>query len=118
MNNWITLAQLQIGAVGILRSYTDDHIASKLLSMGLLPGKSVWLVRRAPFGGGFYIKVAERSFAVRADEAEAILLERLEDHAENTDTAAAPSNNWIWRRLVTPNVWTIFSTIFFHINGK
>ena len=45
--------------------------------MGILPGKVLKLIRRAPFGGGLYIKVADCNIAVRDVEAQNILIEIL-----------------------------------------
>ena len=69
------LAQLKIGERGTIHSFTDDQMACKLLSMGVLPGKSLRLVRRVPFGGGLYIKVDELNIAVRLEEAKNIILQ-------------------------------------------
>lgn len=75
MSNFETLANLKEGEGGIIHQFTDDKMASKLLSMGVLPGKSLRLVRRIPFGGGLYIKVEECNIAVRDKEAQNIVLE-------------------------------------------
>jgi ferrous iron transport protein A len=69
------LADLKEGTNGIVREFTDDKMASKLLSMGVLPGKSLRLVRRVPFGGGLYIKLDECNIAVRDLEAQNIMVE-------------------------------------------
>ena len=77
MNNLDTLSNLKVGDEGKIHNFTNDSIASKLLSMGVLPGKFVKLIRRAPFGGGLYIKVDDHSIAVRDEEAKSIVLELL-----------------------------------------
>jgi Fe2+ transport system protein FeoA len=74
MNHFEVLSDLKVGKEGKIHKYTDDVIASKLLSMGVLPGKSVRLVRRIPFGGGLYIKVENHNIAVREEEAKNIVL--------------------------------------------
>jgi ferrous iron transport protein A len=71
------LSTLKEGEVGIIRQFTDDKMASKLLSMGILPGKLLRLVRRVPYGGGLYIKVEDCNMAVRDYEAQNILVENL-----------------------------------------
>lgn len=60
---------------GIVNSFTDERIASKLMAMGVLPGSKIEIIRIAPFGGGFYIKVDGHGLAIRKKEAEAIVLE-------------------------------------------
>ena len=71
------LSKVKVGTCGIIRQFTNDHMASKMLSMGILPGKVLKLIRRAPFGGGLYIKVADCNIAVRDVEAQNILIEIL-----------------------------------------
>jgi ferrous iron transport protein A len=75
MNGLETLSKLKVGACGTIRQFTNDQMASKMLSMGILPGKILKLVRRAPFGGGLYIKVGDNNIAVRDVEAQNILIE-------------------------------------------
>ena len=75
MTNFETLANFKEGDSGIIHQFTDDKMASKLLSMGVLPGKFLRLIRRVPFGGGLYIKVEECNIAVRESEARNIVLE-------------------------------------------
>jgi ferrous iron transport protein A len=75
MSQFETLDHLKNGEIGIIHKFTDDKMASKLLSMGVLPGKSLRLVRRVPFGGGIYIKVEECNIAVREAEAQHIVVE-------------------------------------------
>lgn len=74
------LSNLQEGETGVIRTFTDDQMASKLLSMGMIPGKPLTLVRRMSLGGGIYFKVENQTFAVREEEAQNIILE-LEDKA-------------------------------------
>ena len=75
MSHFETLDNFKEGEIGIIHKFTDDKMASKLLSMGVLPGKSLRLVRRVPFGGGLYIKVDTCNIAVREAEAQQIVLE-------------------------------------------
>jgi ferrous iron transport protein A len=75
MSHFETLDNFKEGEIGIIHKFTDDKMASKLLSMGVLPGKSLRLVRRVPFGGGLYIKVDACNIAVREAEAQQIVLE-------------------------------------------
>ncbi|MEM1326843.1 MAG: FeoA family protein [Bacteroidota bacterium] len=60
---------------GVLMEFTDDRIASKLITMGVFPGTTIELVRYAPFKGGCYVKVDNRAIAIRRDEAQCILLQ-------------------------------------------
>lgn len=44
------------------------------MAMGILPGSRVELVRRAPFGGGWYVRVDNLYIALRMDEASSVVL--------------------------------------------
>ncbi len=59
---------LKSGFKGTIDHFSSDEIARKLMSMGVLPGESIELIRKAPFGGGWYIKVGQRCLALRKQE--------------------------------------------------
>ncbi len=44
------------------------------MAMGILPGSVVKIIRRAPFGGGCYIKADNILLALRKDEACTIVI--------------------------------------------
>ena len=69
------VTQLKKGHSGRVSKFTDDKIASKLLSMGVLPNSEVTVVKSLPFNGGYYLKVDGNNIAVRVNEAEHILVE-------------------------------------------
>jgi len=52
--------------------FTDEVISSRLLSMGILPGSMIEVMRKAPFKGGFYIKFDNQRVALRSQEAACI----------------------------------------------
>ena len=69
---------LREGFAYTLVSYNDDQIASKLMSMGLLPGAELIIIRKAPFGGGFYIKIIGNCcIALSTTEAGAMNLKKI-----------------------------------------
>ncbi|MEN9612481.1 MAG: hypothetical protein RLZZ628_3295 [Bacteroidota bacterium] len=72
-----SLAELKKGENGILTEFLDHQIACKLMSMGILPGKAIALIRRVPFGGGLYVRVAGQNFAIREAEARTILIDKI-----------------------------------------
>lgn len=55
--------------------FTDDQMASKLMSMGVLPGSSLEILRIAPLRGGYCLKVNGQKIAIRYNEAASILVE-------------------------------------------
>ena len=69
------LINLPAGQKGVIKTFCDDCAGSKLVSVGILPGSFVELVRRAPLGGGWYVKVDGQTFALRQEEATSIVIE-------------------------------------------
>ncbi len=45
------------------------------MAMGIRPGQFIRLIRKAPFGGGWYTQVGSYFFALRRNEAEAIIVD-------------------------------------------
>jgi ferrous iron transport protein A len=66
------LSNLKEGECGLIVRYTDDKMACKLLTMGVLPGKELMLIRRVSLKGGLYLKVGEQTIAIREEEAKHI----------------------------------------------
>ena len=73
------LTELKIGQKSIVSSFVDSKMGSKLMTMGMLPGSLVELVRKASAGKTFYIKVNGYGMAVRKSEAAKILIETIEN---------------------------------------
>lgn len=69
------LSSLYAGEKAIIKAFGNPHAGSKLLSVGILPGSLVELVRKAPLGGGWYVKVDGQTFALRQEEASSIVIE-------------------------------------------
>ncbi|MBK8879266.1 MAG: ferrous iron transport protein A [Haliscomenobacter sp.] len=73
-NSGKPLFKVGVGDTGFVSHFTNDRIAGKLMAMGILPGCAIKVVRRAPFGGGCYIKADNILLALRKDEACTILV--------------------------------------------
>ena len=58
-----------------IRGFSDDRMASKLLSMGVLPGSQIRIVRIAPLHGGYYVQINGLNIALRVNEAESIIVD-------------------------------------------
>ena len=63
-----------VGAEGCVSHFTNECMACKLMAMGILPGTTIKLLRRAPFGGGCYVKADNILLALRKAEACSIVL--------------------------------------------
>lgn len=73
-NSGKQLAEMKVGNKGQVSHFTDPCMACKLLSMGVLPGTHIEVVRTAPFGGGCYIKADNLLIALRRAEACSIMI--------------------------------------------
>ncbi len=65
----ISLAALPEGHSGNIAALGENACTCKLLTLGLLPGARVTMVRKSPFGDAFYIKMEGYQLAVRKEEA-------------------------------------------------
>ena len=70
----VALNALKKGESGTIHSFSDEATACKMMSMGILPGSVVKLIRKSPFGGAIYIKADRHQFAIRNTEAACIVL--------------------------------------------
>lgn len=76
----VNLLDLPVGHQGTVRSVRDtqpnDAIARRLRELGFVPGESLRLVTRAPFGGDpLLVQVGYTRFALRRSEAARVELE-------------------------------------------
>ncbi len=69
LNSLRNITLLGVGEKAEIREFTNTTVAGKLMAMGMLPGSMVLLVRKAPFGGAFYIKAHNHYVALRKEEA-------------------------------------------------
>jgi len=76
MSDQKSLSQLSIGESAILGEMTLPETASmRLQEMGLLPGASIRLIRRAPLGCPMEFEVAGSRLAIRISDASNIFVQ-------------------------------------------
>jgi len=68
------LSAIKVGGTGKIARFKDELIAGKLMTMGVLPGSFVKVIRKAPFKGGLYLKIDGYNIALREEEAANIIL--------------------------------------------
>jgi len=68
------LSCAKVGFKGVVSHFNDEHVACRLISMGLVPGCTVEILHKAPFGGGWYVKSDSLHIAMRIEEASCIVL--------------------------------------------
>ena len=80
------LAALTPGETGRIKELEAPVAGQvRLLEMGLLPGRSLRLVRKMPFNGPVEIKLGESYLILRREEASQILVEALENGVGETE---------------------------------
>ncbi|HSJ71714.1 MAG TPA: FeoA family protein [Acidimicrobiia bacterium] len=69
-----TLGDAVIGETVSIAGYADRKPARRLISLGLVPGASITVVRRAPLGDPTEYAVRGSRIAIRRSEASTILV--------------------------------------------
>ncbi|MEO8042796.1 MAG: ferrous iron transport protein A [Acidobacteriota bacterium] len=74
----MTLADLAKGeSRKVVSVHGEDSVTRRLMEMGLVPGVAVRMIKSAPFGDPLEINVRGYSLALRRNEAESVVLERV-----------------------------------------
>lgn len=66
---------LMMGEEAIVKHFSDSSMACKLLTIGIIPDSRIALIRKAPFGGAYCLKLGNTFVAVRDKEARSIIIE-------------------------------------------
>ena len=79
MHKMLQTSNLKPGLTFILKSFgkTNSKYLRRLIAMGLIPGMKVKFVRVAPFGCPLYFSFASVNLALRKDEAQHLIWEKL-----------------------------------------
>lgn len=67
---------LKRGEKAKIIGFCSQDIAASLMAMGVLPGSEIRYIRRAPFGGAFYLAIDHHYLALRKTEFEAIVIRK------------------------------------------
>ena len=70
MNKNIT--HLKVGHKALVYKFSSLYWGNKLMSLGILPGQKIELVRTSLLGTEYYVEVGQQLFALRKSEAEAV----------------------------------------------
>jgi len=70
-----TIANLEVGEKGVIKSFDFEDVPLQLLEMGCFPGKEVELIQIAPLNDPLYIRVNDSHMAIRRETAEFIILD-------------------------------------------
>lgn len=69
-----TLESLSPGETAIVKDIQHEQMASRLISMGLIPGVEIQLVRKSFSGATAIFRIREMLLALRKTEAQQIIL--------------------------------------------
>lgn len=70
----MTLADLKNQSTAQIIEILDSEVAIKLLEFGVLPGKQLEVLNKAPFGGPIYIRIENDAISLRKAEAKTIIV--------------------------------------------
>jgi ferrous iron transport protein A len=74
----VPLASLPVGGRGLIADVrAEDAVGQRLLDLGLVPGTSVQLLRRAPLGDPSVYELRGYQLCLRRSEAERIRIRRI-----------------------------------------
>lgn len=76
LGNTVKLSELKAGEMGIIDELVVHNFTTRLLAMGIIPGKKIKLLRRQPWLGSLYIDVDNHYIGLRLQEAELILIKK------------------------------------------
>jgi ferrous iron transport protein A len=74
----MTLDRLGVHLSGAIAAVHASGMAGeRMAALGLLPGRRVLLLRRAPFGGPLHLRIGPTELMIRRADARAVLLEHV-----------------------------------------
>ena len=73
----MTLKDAEIGSSVRIDSIGDSEIKQRLMTMGLIPGTRIEVLRSAPFGDPIAIRLRAYNLAIRKSDAEKILVSKI-----------------------------------------
>lgn len=71
----LTLDTLKLNQIVKIKGLSECGLTSKLMDMGMYPGKSVQVVFKAPFGGPIAVDMDGYTLSLRKDEASLVEVE-------------------------------------------
>jgi len=72
-----TIADMEVGQTAIIREIDLSKFSTRMLAMGLVPGKEVKLVRKQPWDGSYYLNISNHFIGIRDNEAKLIKIEMI-----------------------------------------
>ena len=71
-----TLSSLSKGEIAVIQTFNADlKLQSRLVEMGILPGITIRIIKKAPFNGPIQLKISNYEVSLRFRDAEKILIQ-------------------------------------------
>ena len=71
-----TLSSLSEGEIAVIQTFNADlNLQSRLVEMGILPGITIRLIKKAPFNGPIELKIRNYEVSLRYGDAEKIIIQ-------------------------------------------
>lgn len=71
----LRLSDFKTKQIGVIKHVLENHISTKLVEFGILPGVEVSILNKAPFNGPIFIQIDNNRIALRKKEAAFIIVE-------------------------------------------
>ncbi|MFZ1705957.1 MAG: FeoA family protein [Saprospiraceae bacterium] len=72
-----TALNLKLGEKAVICEIQKNHLSSRFMSLGILPGKVCTIVNEAPFGGAKILQFENHKIALRLEELAAIYVQKI-----------------------------------------
>ena len=72
-----SIADMLVGQSAVVREIDLSNYSTRMVSMGLLPGKTIKLLRKQPFNGSIYLELNHHFLGIRIEEAKLIKIDLL-----------------------------------------
>jgi ferrous iron transport protein A len=76
VSSLISLSELNVGEQARIISFNNNFEASRLMTMGILPGEVIKVAQKTISGTSLYIQSEKLRFALRKDEAASIIVSK------------------------------------------
>lgn len=74
----VSIDQLPVGSSATVMELSNDSLSLKLMEMGLIPGKTLKVMKRASYGDPLVIRYGDTTLALRKNEAQKVWVKPLE----------------------------------------
>lgn len=74
----VSIDQLPVGSSATVMELSNDSLSLKLMEMGLIPGKTIKVIKRTSYGDPIAIRYGDTTLALRKNEAQKVQVKPIE----------------------------------------